>query len=347
MSIAVRLSKSLGGFRLETEFTAGNETLALLGASGCGKSMTLQCIAGVVRPDRGSILVDGEVLFDAERNINLPPQKRRTGLMFQNYALFPHMTVLENIQAGAAGERDAARRRQAAFALLERFGLEDLARRYPAQLSGGQRQRAALARMLASKPRILMLDEPFSALDSHLRFFMEQEMRRVIREFAGTVLLVSHDRDEVFRMSDRIAVMGEGQVERLGTKEEVFRNPGTRNAAVLTGCKNISPVQPLGRGYIYARDWGVALRTDGPGEGEDWVGLRMHGIRPGEGENSFLCTVEEVVENPFSYTVMLRPDGNRCRVPIGWELDKKTWETIRGGRQRVCLPPEELLLLKG
>lgn len=347
MSLSVDIQKQLGKFRLQVRFEAGDERLALLGASGCGKSMTLKCIAGIVRPDWGSVQVDDTVLFDRERGIDLPPQSRRTGLMFQHYALFPHMTVLQNLQAGAAGKHSPDHRRQAAARMLERFGLESLSQSYPAQLSGGQRQRVALARMLVSKPRILLLDEPFSALDSHLRFSMEQEMRRVIREFAGTVVLVSHDRDEVFRMSDRIAVMGEGRVERLGTKEEVFQNPGTRNAAILTGCKNISPVRVLDHSHVYAQAWGVALRVNGPAEGVDAVGIRMHGVRPGEGENCFSCGVEEVIEDPFSCTVMLRPDGNRCQVPIGWEVDKETWGRIRAGRQRICLPPEELLLLKG
>ena len=213
MSIYVDIEKDFGSFRLKAKFEAGNETLALLGASGCGKSMTLRCIAGIVTPDRGKIILDGVTLFDSEKKINLPPQKRHTGLMFQNYALFPNMTVLQNIKAGAKREKDSKIREDMIQSTLEQFDLKDFADRYPHQLSGGQQQRVALARILVSNPGILLLDEPFSALDSHLRFKLEQEVRRVIKQFGKTVLLVSHDRDEVYRMSDSIAIMDDGEIQ--------------------------------------------------------------------------------------------------------------------------------------
>ena len=163
MSVSVDIEKNLGSFQLKVKFQAADETLALLGASGCGKSMTLKCIAGIEKPDRGRIEVDGVTLFDSERGINLTPQKRRTGLMFQNYALFPNMTVLQNIRTGANRETDRQKRSAAVDAVMESFGLTELSGRLPHQLSGGQQQRTALARILVSNPRILLLDEPFSA----------------------------------------------------------------------------------------------------------------------------------------------------------------------------------------
>ena len=170
MSLYVDIEKDLGSFCLKAKFEAGDESIALLGASGCGKSMTLKCIAGIETPDRGRIVVDDVVLFDSEKKINLTPQQRRTGLLFQNYALFPNMTVYKNICAGARRERDSQKRNRMIQSIMENFGLTELADRYPHQLSGGQQQRVALARILVSSPRILLLDEPFSALDSHLRF---------------------------------------------------------------------------------------------------------------------------------------------------------------------------------
>ena len=190
MSLEVNIEKKLDGFTLRAAFTAGNTSTALLGASGCGKSMTLRCIAGILKPDRGRIVLDGRVLFDSAQHIDLPPQQRGVGLLFQNYALFPNMTVEQNIRCGLKAEKDPAARRAACAEMLRAMRLETLAKRYPAQLSGGQQQRAALARILVGKPRILMLDEPFSALDSYLREAVESEVdsRTVRLDGWGTTL---------------------------------------------------------------------------------------------------------------------------------------------------------------
>lgn len=346
MSIYVDIEKTLGSFHLNVQFEANNETLALLGASGCGKSLTLRCIAGIEKPDRGRILVDGIPLFDSEQKINLTPQQRRTGLMFQNYALFPNMTVLQNIRAGANREPDKWKQEAEISAVMARFGLSELANRLPHQLSGGQQQRVALARILVSNPRILLLDEPFSALDSHLRFRLEQEVRQVIRQFGKTVLLVSHDRDEVFRMSDRIAVMDRGTVQALGTKSAVFANPQTRKGAVLTGCKNISAIEQLEQNRVRALDWGITLEVPAMQADADAIGIRMHDVRAGSGPNSIRCRVVEEIENPFSYTIMLTPLHTAYAVPIGWELDKATWQHLRAAELDIQLPSESLLLLR-
>ena len=346
MSIYVDIEKTLGSFHLKVKFEAGDETLALLGASGCGKSMTLKCIAGIEKPDKGRVVVDDVVLFDSEKKINLTPQQRHTGLMFQNYALFPNMTVLQNIRTGANREPDKKKREEAVRTVMESFGLSDLAKHLPHQLSGGQQQRVALARILVSNPKILLLDEPFSALDSHLRFKLEQEVRHVIRDFGKTVLLVSHDRDEVFRMSDSIAIMDSGRIEAVGAKAEVFRNPRTRKGAMLTGCKNISAMEILGSGQVWAADWGIALDVPNIPADAAAIGIRMHGIRHGPGKNAYCCQVVEEIENPFSYTIMLKPLNGTCTSPIGWELDKETWKKLRSEEIGISLPPEALLLLK-
>ena len=346
MSVYVDIEKTLGSFHLNVKFEAKDETLALLGASGCGKSMTLKCIAGIEPPDKGRIVVDDVVLFDSEKKINLTPQQRRTGLLFQNYALFPNMTVLQNIRIGANREPNKKKREEAVAAIMESFGLTEYAGRLPRQLSGGQQQRVALARILVSNPQILLLDEPFSALDSHLRFKLEREVRQVIREFGKTVILVSHDRDEVFRMSDSIAIMDAGKIEATGTKAEVFRNPVTRKGAMLTGCKNISAAEVLESGQIRATDWDLILDVPQIPEGVSSVGIRMHDIRPGPGMNPYLCQVMEEIENPFSYTIMLRPAQGNCRSLLGWEIDKDTWKKNRREEIEISLPPEALLLLK-
>lgn len=346
MSISVDIEKTAGTFFLKVQFEAGNETLALLGASGCGKSMTLKCIAGIETPDRGRIIVDGVTLFDSEQKINLSPQKRHVGLMFQNYALFPNMTVLQNIRTGAKRETNRQKRETAVQHVLSSFGLKELSGLYPHQLSGGQQQRVALARILVSDPRILLLDEPFSALDSHLRFRLEQEVRGVIRAFGKTVLLVSHDRDEVYRMADCIAVMGGGRIETCGAKKAVFASPGTRTGAMLTGCKNISRLKKLSETRICALDWGMELAVKNTVDTAGYVGIRMHDLRVGGEKNVIRCHVVKETENPFSVTVMLRPVGAESTVPVGWETDKETWARLRADELDICLPVESLLLLE-
>ncbi|MGN1001393.1 MAG: sulfate/molybdate ABC transporter ATP-binding protein [Oscillospiraceae bacterium] len=346
MSIYVDIEKSLGSFFLKAQFEAGNETLALLGASGCGKSMTLKCIAGIERPDRGRIVVDDVTLFDSEKHINLTPQERRMGLMFQNYALFPNMTVIQNIRTGAKREKNKSRREEAVHQVMDSFGLTELAGHYPHQLSGGQQQRTALARILVSAPRALLLDEPFSALDSHLRFRLEQEVRNVIHSFGKSVLLVSHDRDEVFRMADSIAVMNGGRIEAFGSKKEVFADPKTPTGAALTGCKNISSIKVLDERHISAVDWGVELSLDRPAGSAVCAGIRMHDVVPGGGENTVRCQVVEEIENPFSMTVMLRPVGREDTTPIGWELEKEQWASLRAPEVEIRLPAESILLLE-
>ena len=346
MSVFVDIEKSLGSFHLKVCFEAGNETLALLGASGSGKSMTLKCIAGIEKPDRGRIVVDDVVLFDSEKHINLPPQQRHTGLLFQNYALFPNMTVLQNIRAGANREPDRKKREAMVAAIMDSFGLTPLAHHLPSQLSGGQQQRTALARILVSNPNILLLDEPFSALDNHLRFRLEQEVRQLIGRFGKTVVLVSHDRDEVFRLSDSVAIVDDGRIDAFGTKAEVFANPRTRKGAMLTGCKNISAVEILDENHIRATDWGLTLEVPEIPADTKAVGVRMHDIRPGAGKNTFRCRVVEEIENPFSYTILLQRVNSTGASPIGWELEKAVWNKLRAPEIGVCLPPEALLLLK-
>ena len=344
MALSVDIEKTLGDFHLRVKFEAENRVLALLGASGCGKSMTLKCIAGIERPDRGVITLDGTTLFDSGRGVNLPPQRRRVGYLFQQYALFPNMTVEQNI---AVGVRDRRRAREETAEAIAAMRLEGLERKRPHQLSGGQQQRAALARILVNRPEVLLLDEPFSALDSHLRFQLEQELRGAIRRFGKTVLLVSHNRDEVFRLSDEVAIMHDGRIETTGEKKAVFADPKTRNGAILTGCKNVSPIQATGERRARAVDWGVELALPASADGVQYVGIRMHDVRLAEAQgepNAFLCRVEETIENPFSCTVLLRPEG--AASPIGWELDKERWRQTRAERLRVCLPPESMLLLK-
>ena len=346
MSVFVDIEKNYSSFRLKMKFETGDDTLALLGASGCGKSLTLKCIAGIETPDKGRIIVDDVVLFDSEKKIDLTPQQRRTGLMFQNYALFPNMTVMQNVRAGASREKDTLKREAAVKAVLDSFGLKELAHRLPHQLSGGQQQRVALARILVSDPKILLLDEPFSALDSHLRFRLEQEVKQVIRTFGKTVLLVSHDRDEVYRMSNRIAIVENGSVTAIGSNREVFSAPQTIGGAALTGCKFISKVERRTENEVYALDWGINLTIPENAGEITAVGVRMHDVRSGSGENGFRCSVVEEIENPFSYTLMLRPLDAAKGTPLGYTIHKAKWEQNKTTEVQIHIPRDSILLLR-
>ncbi len=344
MSLELNVKKKLGDFSLNVDLSCKNEVLSFLGESGSGKSVTLKCIAGILKPDSGRITVDDRVLFDSEKHVNLSIQKRRVGMLFQNYALFPNMTVAENIRMGLKRDGGDAGEVQK---IVERFGLTAVAENLPSQISGGQQQRTALARILISKPDILMLDEPFSALDAHLRFRMEAEVRSVIREFGKTVILVSHNRDEVFRLSDRVAVLKDGSVDVSGTRDEIFRDPKTRNAATLTGCKNISPVKILDAHHLEATDWGMELTVEKIPEQTRYVGIRMHYIYPGAGENTLSCTVEEEIENPFSYTLMLKYTGaGKDTRTFGWEMSKEAWRSMRAKTVEVHIPQSSLHFLE-
>ena len=344
MALVVDIKKRLGAFLLQVDFSAENEVLALLGASGCGKSMTLKCIAGIEKPDKGRIILDGKTLFDSEKGINLPPQKRKVGYLFQQYALFPNMTVQQNI---ATGLRTKENRTAKIAEMIQAMSLEGMEHKRPHQLSGGQQQRVALARILVNEPELLLLDEPFSALDSHLRFRLEQELREVMRTFKKTVLLVSHNRDEVYRLSDSIAIMNDGTIETIGTRTDVFSAPRTKNGAILIGCKNISPIEKIDEKTALALDWNMRLKLNKNLGTASFVGIRMHDIiLGGEGDNSFPCTVTEVIENPFSFTVMLKKESTPGNLPIGIEMEKETWRKVKAASLPITLPPENILLLK-
>ena len=267
MLLEAHFRKKLAFFTLQVDIETGDGVFALLGASGCGKSMTLKCIAGIERPDEGRIVLDGRVLFDAEKRIDLPPQKRRVGYMFQDYALFPNMTVRENVMAGVPRGGKSVRgglfgkRRQADLPadraqavlpsesaqsvrpserthtpaediqaqtddLLATFQIEEIAELKPAKLSGGQKQRVAMARILMQRPDVILLDEPFAALDSYLKWQLEQEMAATLKQIGKPVIFVSHSRDEVYHLADRVCVLSGGRTGEAAETKAFFADPG-------------------------------------------------------------------------------------------------------------------------
>ncbi len=366
MSLEVAIEKQVQDFRLSVEFKADGAPLGLLGSSGSGKTMTLRAIAGLETPDRGRIVLHGRVLFDSDERINVPARARRIGLLFQNFALFPHLTVAENITFGlrrlTAEERNRRVTTQLAAAHLE--GLED---RYPATLSGGEQQRVALARALAIEPAALLLDEPFSALDTHLRSALERHLRETLAHYGGSTLFVSHNLEEAYRVCGELAVLAQGRTVVQGPKEEIFRHPPTLEVARLTGCKNYSRARRAADGSIEALDWDCKLRVTQPfAQFPAHVAIRAHHVRvrpAGEfkaerRENIFPCRLVAMTETPFRVTLDLRVIGNIRGIAeaapasatdfqIQAEVFKQEWEAFHDLPQPwlVELAPERVFLL--
>ncbi len=277
--------------------------------------MTLKCIAGIETPDEGKIVLNNRVLFDKAKGINLLPRERNVGLLFQNYALFPNMTLRENIAMGIPKKNvDKLLNKSIVEGKIKSFSLEGLENNYPHQLSGGQQQRVALARMLVNEPEILMLDEPFSALDEHLRWQMEQELIDLLKDYKGSALYVSHNRDEVYRICDTIAVLKEGSIEEMKEKEALFQAPRTINTAILTGCKNTSQAEKLSQNQLYCKNWDIELTLDRKIKDRiSYIGIRAHDLEICEDlslSNSFEFKIVDRVENMFSFAILFSREKN-------------------------------------
>jgi molybdate transport system ATP-binding protein len=236
--LEVLIRKSLPGFTLDVEWSAGAGVAALFGPSGSGKTLTLQCLAGLVRPDAGRIVVNDQVLFDAATGIDVPPQRRRVGYVFQGYALFPHLSVRHNVGFGLR-DRPRAERRRRVDEVLDRLSLAAYAERSPGELSGGQRQRVALGRALATDPALLLLDEPLSALDLPLRQALRDELRGILAGWGTAAVLVTHDLTEAYRLGDRIVVYEDGRVIQAAPRAELLWQPSSRSVARVMGLRNL------------------------------------------------------------------------------------------------------------
>ena len=354
MSLYAKLYRDFGGFCLDVEFETGRGCMGILGASGCGKSMTLKCIAGILTPDRGRIVLNDRVLFDSEEGINLTPRQRKVGYLFQNYALFPNMTVKRNIGIGITGKQPAEKE-EIVRRMISAFHLEGLEKHYPSQLSGGQQQRAALARILAYEPEVLMLDEPFSALDTFLKEQLQFEVQRVLDQYRGDVLMVTHSRDEVYRFCSSVVVMENGHKVESGNTRGLFYRPETLTAAKLSGCKNFSRAGKTGEYTLWAADWNVELTTALPvPEDVQAVGIRAHDFLPADGEggeNRFETEFADLSEGPFEVSIRMVVNGNSAAEEekyVWWKVDAPDWND----RYHRSLPgaftvrPEKVMALK-
>jgi molybdate transport system ATP-binding protein len=365
MTLSVCIKKKLGKFTLDVTFETSEGILALLGASGSGKSMTLKCIAGIETPDEGKIELDGRVLFDSAQRINLPTRERKVGYLFQHYALFPNMTATENVMAAAHGNR--AERRRIAEEKLASMYLLDSKNKYPGQLSGGQQQRVALARMLVCEPETILLDEPLSALDSYLKWQLEMELVEIFRGFDKPVVYVTHNRNEVYRISDDVCVLEHGKSENVVLTQEMFLQPRTLAAALISGCKNFSRARKTGERSVYAEDWGLELEVAAAvPSGLKHIGVRSHAIKaahagrglsqkgplPGTA-NVFACRIDKIVREMFSVIAMISPEGadqGSTHSAIRIKMVNDKWDALGDPAVSsfidIRIDPAEVLLLE-
>lgn len=305
--LVVNLEKPLSEFYLNVAFQTQQPPLGILGASGAGKSMTIRCIAGLETPRQGKIVLNGRVLFDAENGVDVRSCDRNVGIVFQNYALFPHLTVAQNI---AFGIKSKHQRLAKVNVWLETVGLSDLGNRYPHQLSGGQQQRVALARALAMEPDILLLDEPLSALDTYLRSHLEKLLHQVLSNYSGITLFITHKLEEAYRLCPNLLVLANGQIVAVGTRENIFKHPPTVEVARVTECKNVSHARSITDSCVEALDWGCRLQltTSLPPEG-GYIGIRAHHIQfpPNcDVENTFPGWLAMVSETQHRVTLYIK-----------------------------------------
>jgi molybdate ABC transporter permease protein len=373
--LLIEIEKLLPEFALQVKWHCTDRAIGILGASGAGKSMLLRCIAGIEKPTTGRIILNDKVLFDSQRGINLPSRDRNIGFLFQNYALFPHITVAQNIAYSLTKKYSRSQIRQKVTEQLQSIELQGFGDRYPHQLSGGQQQRVALARALVSEPDILLLDEPFSALDTHLRSQMERELISALSTYTGITLFVTHNIEEAYRICENLLVLDRGQVMSYGEKSAVFDRPANVETARLTGCKNFSRTSAIAPHRIEALDWGCSLQVAEAGSHlPTHVGIRAHhitflessakndefGVNAAESieisqprsyaQNAIPCWLVRTTETPFRMTLYIKlntPPSHDWDYHLQAEVFKEKWEVLNQYPQPwlVYLDPDKLFLV--
>ncbi|MDE5413372.1 sulfate/molybdate ABC transporter ATP-binding protein [Alkalihalobacterium chitinilyticum] len=346
----VIIQKQLDTFALDVSFQAEKGITAILGPSGCGKSLTLQCLAGLHTPDNGKIVLHDRTLFDANTKTRIKTRHRNIGYVFQNYALFPHLTVKENIAFGLKKSHNKREIEEKVAAMIAKIHLEGYEQHYPRQLSGGQQQRVALGRTLITNPDLLLLDEPFSALDHHVKHMLEQELLTIIQEnFSGVVLLVTHNMEEAYRLADRILLLKQGKVIQFGEKQELFQRPRSVAAAQIIGCKNVIPVSSVdkrnGEIEVSSGELRLIVSNNEPSQlPPTHVGIHAENIEfvseAGPAPNAFEFEIGEMISGINQTLVSLRVGILDLRAVVP---NNRLQAALTS--KKVLLPPEHLFLL--
>jgi molybdate transport system ATP-binding protein len=357
--LELSFKKTLGTFHLDLSLKVDNELMVLFGPSGSGKTLTLHCIAGLVKPDSGFMRLNGLPYFDSAAGVSLPLNMRRIGYVFQDYALFPHMTVYGNVSYGISREPKGVVKEKV-DELLSILRLEGLEGRYPSELSGGQRQRVAIARALIVHPSLFLLDEPFAALDYPVRSKLRVDLKRLRTRFSTPTIMVTHDLEEAFILGDRIAVMNEGRIEQIGTREEVFYRPSSKKVAKFLGIKNIfrGKVDSIGEGIASIESTGFRvmapyLQPVSTGDNvefcirpEEVMILREdRPVREGLSENIIPGHIIEIVEQGPTYLVLFhKENGPTLHINVPSYAFKKLG-LYEGKEVRVSLKRESIWII--
>lgn len=346
MAIEIELHKKYGDFSLDVSFKSDSKRIGILGSSGSGKSLTLKSIAGINNCESGFIKIDDKILFDSSSKTNVKIQNRYVGYLFQNYALFPNMTVAQNILSGVKACK--ADKQSILEKLIKQFQLEGLENHFPAELSGGQQQRVALARIIASAPDVILLDEPFSALDAFLKEKLQLELFTFLESFEGTIIFVSHDRNEIYRFCDELLIIDKGKSVCFGPTKSVFKNPEYKSAAILTGCKNFSEVELIDNHTLFVKDWQCKISFELNQEiplDIKYIGYRAHDFIPLWGksteESDIKISLNKTADFPFERDFYFT-NG------IVWKLQREKISEIeqKGIPDFLRLDPQKIMLLK-
>ena len=357
MQLIVDIQKKFPSYSLKVSFDLKEKTLGILGCSGSGKSMTLRCIAGIETLTSGTIVLNNQILFDSRKGINLPIRDRHVGFLFQNYALFPHLTISQNIAFSLTKKYTRSQVKQKVSEQLHSIELQEFGDRYPHQLSGGQQQRVALARALVSQPDLLLLDEPFSALDTHLRSQMERELISMLSKYSGTTLFVTHNIEEAYRICTNLLILDHGQVMRYGEKVDVLENPANLQTARLTGCKNFSRIEAILPHHVEAIDWECNLQVNYDATSlPTHIGIRAHHITfldnsvKHDLSNTLPCWLVRTTETPHRMTLYIKlnnPPNHDWDYHLQAEVFKEKWLMLKQYSQpwQVYLDPAQLFLI--
>jgi molybdate transport system ATP-binding protein len=338
-------------FSMQCSFDADSDFVVLFGCSGSGKTTALRCIAGLENPDAGTIKINDTMYFDSRRKINLPPQKRKIGYMFQENALFPHMNVRHNIEFGLKGMHPAEKLERVST-MLNLVGIEEFEFAYPDELSGGQKQKVALARALAPDPEVLLLDEPFSALDTVVRLKLRKELRVIQKRLRIPVIFITHDPVEAFTMADRMVVLDNGKVKQLGSPDDVFYHPKTRYVAELVGFSNLFDDAVVeGHGQECTFLWSLGTEITAPyirrmaGDKVSW-GIRPENIelvdssvartiRKEERKNLLGGVIRNIVNKGASRIMSLKLKGSEANLSI--EVANHIFDSLKVGTGDECI----------
>ncbi len=344
MSLIVDIEKKFNNFTLAISFETKKQYLGILGASGSGKSLCLKCIAGIETPDKGKIIYNGKELYNSEKGINLKPQDREIGYLFQNYALFPKMTVRENILVGEKSQNINE--------IINKFSLKGIENLYPHQLSGGQQQRVALARMMMKKPKLILLDEPFSAMDSYLKEELQSELKFYIEEQGQEYVFVTHNKEELYAFSQEIALVDKGSVLIHKDTKALFEDPEYVQTARLLACQNILEMYNIDKVKGLFETKCLPMLFDKKSKipiGMSHIALYSQDFKTkaeNQDDASYLFEIKEKKEKSSTCVYILKPAGQECQGGIYWEVDKANQEYAIGETVNLYLDSKKIKLLR-